>query len=85
MRPEYRLAHLMRGAWVEHEDPALLAAVVETLDGLTIDEITRDPRRVIGRVLRDPRTALRLAADAGMARRLYEAYTDRWEYDTATA
>ena len=81
MKAEYRLAHLMRGAWVEHEDPELLAAVAEALDGLTIDDITRRPHRVIRRVLGTPPVAARLVADGGMLGRLVDAYTDSWEYD----
>jgi len=81
MRSEFRLAHLMRGAWVEHEDPELLAAVAERLDGLTIDEVTRSPRAVVGRVLRSPGVAARLLSNGGMLERLYDAYRDRWEYE----
>jgi digeranylgeranylglycerophospholipid reductase len=80
MRSEYRLAHLMRGAWTEHEDPSLLAAVAEALDGLSVEDITRRPSKVVGRVLRRPATAARLVADRGMLRRCVDAYTDRWEY-----
>jgi digeranylgeranylglycerophospholipid reductase len=80
MKHEYRLAHLMRGAWVEHEDPHLLAGVAKALDGLTIDDVTRSPRRVVARVVRRPRVAARLVADRGMLRRFVDAYTDRWEY-----
>ena len=80
MRSEYRLAHLMRGAWVEHEDAELLAAVAGALDGLTIDEITRDPRRVLRRLLGRPAVAARLLASGGMVRRVIDAYTDAWEY-----
>ena len=85
MKAEYRLAHLLRGAWVEHEDPELLAAVAEALEGLTIDDITRRPRRVIRRVLRSPTVAARLLADGGMLERLVDAYTDSWEYDAASS
>ncbi|MFC4542674.1 NAD(P)/FAD-dependent oxidoreductase [Halosolutus amylolyticus] len=80
MQSEYRLAHLMRGAWVEHENPELLAAVAEALDGLTIDDITRRPATVIRRVVRRPTIAARLLSDGGMIRRLYDSYTDSWEY-----
>lgn len=82
MKSEYRLARLMRGAWVEHEDPQLLASVAEALEGLTIDDITRQPRRVIGRVIQHPVVATQLVADSGMLKRLLNAYTDTWEYDT---
>ena len=84
MKSEYRLAHLMRGAWVEHEDPQLLAAVAEALEGLTIDDITRSPARVIGRVARHPPTAFKLVSNSGMIKRVYEAYTDQWEYEVAS-
>lgn len=83
MKSEYRLAHLMRGAWVEHEDPELLAGVAEALEGLTIDDITRQPHRVIGRVLKHPGVATKLIADPGMIKRFVNAYTDTWEYSTA--
>ncbi len=80
MQPEYRLAHLMRGAWVEHEDPELLAAIIRTLDGLTVEALTRSPRRVAVRLLRHPTVVSSLLADSGMLSRLHEAYTDNWEY-----
>ncbi|OLZ39233.1 FAD-dependent oxidoreductase [Natrinema saccharevitans] len=80
MRSEYRLARLMRGAWVEHEDIDLLAAVTEALEGLTIDDVTRRPATVMRRVAGRPATALELISDAGMIRRVYESYTDSWEY-----
>ncbi|MFW6434973.1 MAG: NAD(P)/FAD-dependent oxidoreductase [Halovenus sp.] len=82
MRSEYRLAHLMRGAWIEHEDPELLAAVARALDGLTIDEITSNPQVVYRRLIRRPRVAARLVANRGMLRRFFDAYTDSWEYTT---
>ena len=82
MKSEYRLAHLMRGAWVEHEDPELLADVAEALDGLTIDDITRQPHRVIRRLLKRPITATELIANPGMIKRFANAYTDSWEYST---
>lgn len=85
LRDEFRLAHLMRGAWVEHEDPRLLAAVAESLDGLSIDEITRSPGAVVRRLLRHPRVTAQLLANRGMLERVYEAYTDRWEYTTHPA
>ncbi len=80
MTSEYRLAHLMRGAWIEHEDPELLAAVAEALDGLTIDDTTRRPGTVIRRIASRPTTAIRLVSDIGMIRRLYDSATDSWEY-----
>lgn len=80
MKEEYRLAHLMRGAWVEHEDPELLAAVAESLEGLTIEDITRNPSRVIAKILQRPLTAAKLVSDPGMVRRIYESYTDSWEF-----
>jgi digeranylgeranylglycerophospholipid reductase len=82
MKSEYRLARLMRGAWVEHEDPHLLASVAEALDGLSIDDITRQPQQVIWRIVRHPLVATQLIADPGMLKRLFDAYTDNWEYNT---
>ncbi len=84
MKSEYRLAHLMRGAWVEHESSELLANIAEALEGLTIEDITRSPPRVINRVARNPVTALKLVSDGGMLTRIYEAYTDKWEYGSTT-
>lgn len=84
MKSEYRLATLMRGAWVEHEDPDLLAAVAEALEGLTIEDITRSPKTVIQRVAKHPTTATRLISDPGMLSRFYRAYTDSWEYTEGT-
>lgn len=85
MKSEYRLARLMRGAWVEHEDPVLLAAVAEALEGLTIETITRSPRTVIGRLVRHPTVAARLVADRGMLGRILDAYTDTWEYQPSVS
>jgi len=82
MQSEYRLAHLMRGAWVEYEDTELLAAVAAALDGLTVDEITRQPATVFRRVMRQPMIAVKLVSDVGMLRRLCDAYTTSWEYTT---
>jgi len=82
MKSEYRLAHLMRGAWVEHENPKLLAAVAESLEGLTIDDITRQPKQVINRILLNPTVAAQLVLDRGMIKRLVDAYTDSWEYNS---
>lgn len=81
MKNEYRLAHLMRGAWAEHEDSELLAAVADQLSGLTIDEITRSPSRVLSRVVQNPTAAAKLAADTGMMSRAVQAYLDRWEFN----
>lgn len=83
MKSEYRLARLMRGAWVEHEDPQLLANVAESLEGLTIDDITRQPQRVIGRIIQHPVVATQLVADRQMIKRLFKSYTDNWEYNSA--
>ena len=83
MKSEYRLACLMRGAWVEHEDPELLAGVAEALEGLKIDDITRQPNRVIGRVLKHPKIATKLILNPGMIKRFANAYTGTWEYSTA--
>ena len=80
MRSEYRLAHLLRGVWMEFRDPALLAAIARTFDGLTIEEITRKPLTVYRRILRQPTLATRVLTNRGMLRRCIDAYTDSWEY-----
>ncbi|SER87929.1 NAD(P)/FAD-dependent oxidoreductase [Natrinema salaciae] len=82
MRSEYRLAHLMRGTWVEHEDPELLASIADALEGLTIDDVTRRPATVLRRIVSRPTTAIELFADAGMLGRIYGSYTDTWEYSS---
>ena len=83
MKSEYRLAHLMKGTWVEHHNPALLASVTDCLDGLTIDEITRNPNAVMGRLARQPAIAAHLVANRGMIRRIIDAYTNSGEYSTS--
>jgi digeranylgeranylglycerophospholipid reductase len=79
MRDEYRLAELMRGVWAERRDPETLAAVAAAMDGLTVDDVTRRPRRVLARVLRRPGLVADLLTP-GMVRRTVDVYTDRWEY-----
>ena len=80
MRSEYRLAHLLRGMWMEFRDPTLLAAVARAFDGLTIEEITRKPMVVYRRILRHPTLATQVLTNRGMLRRCIDAYTDSWEY-----
>jgi digeranylgeranylglycerophospholipid reductase len=80
MRSEYRLAGLMRGIWEETGRTDVVAAVVDAVDGLTVEEVTRRPHRVFARLARRPGLVATLATDAGMVRRVYDAYTDRWEY-----
>lgn len=84
MKREYRLAHLIRGMWLEHEDPELLADLLQALDGLTITQITREPRSVVARILRHPTLAVKLFTDRGMLRRCIDAYTDTWEYSVSS-
>ena len=80
MRAEYRLAHLLRGAWMEFRDPTLIAALARAIDGLTIEQVTRAPAAVYRRILRHPTLATRMLANPGMLRRCVDAYTDSWEY-----
>ena len=80
MQSEYRLAHLLRGTWMEFRDPALIAAIATAIDGMTIEEITRTPRAVYARLLRHPTIATKLLTNRGMLRRCIDAYTDSWEY-----
>lgn len=81
---EYRLATLMRGVWEETEEPALLAAVADAIDGLTVADATRHPRRVYARLAARPRLVSRLARVPGLRRRLLDGYRDRWEHDGVT-
>ncbi len=76
MQSEYRLAHLMRGIWVEHENLGLLVVVGETLHGPMIDDITRQPATVVPRLMSQPAAAAELISNAGMIRRIYESDTD---------
>lgn len=80
MRPEFRLGRLMRGVWTEHEDPALLAAVLDAVEGESVEAVTRRPATVARRLLRRPGVAARLLADRGMLRRVVDAYRDSWAY-----
>ena len=80
MQSEYRLAHLLRGAWMEFRDPTLIAAIARAIDNMTIEVITREPRGVYSRLLRHPTIATRILSNRGMLRRCIDAYTDSWEY-----
>ena len=79
-RPEYRLAHLIRGVLIEHEESRVVASLVGALDGITVHEITRSPLEVAKQLLRYPTVVARLFANRGMLRRLRRCYTDNWEY-----
>lgn len=81
MKAEYRLASLLRGVWEETEDPDLLAAVAEAIDGLTVEDVTRNPRLVYARILRHPDVLTQLLREPGIRKRLWHAYTDRWEFN----
>jgi digeranylgeranylglycerophospholipid reductase len=83
MRAEYRLATLMGGVWETTEDPELLASVARAIDGLSVEDVTRRPRRVMARIARRPRFLVRLLSVSGVRSRLFDAYTDTWEYDSA--
>ncbi|MFB6154317.1 MAG: NAD(P)/FAD-dependent oxidoreductase, partial [Haloferacaceae archaeon] len=80
MRSEYRLATLMRGVFAETDDPELIADVAAAIDGLTVADVTRRPRRVYARLVRHPRLLARLVSVPGLRRRLRDAYRDRWEF-----
>jgi digeranylgeranylglycerophospholipid reductase len=80
MRSEYRLAALMRGIWETTGSPELVADVVAAVDGLTVEEVTREPRRVLARLARRPGLVADVARRPAMLRRVVDAYADRWEY-----
>lgn len=79
MRSEYRLATLMLGVWETSEDPALMAAVTDAIDGLSVADVTRNPRRVAVRVAKRPRLAARLLSNPAFRRRIADAYRGRWD------
>jgi digeranylgeranylglycerophospholipid reductase len=81
MRAEYRLATLMRAVWETTEDPTLLAGVADAIDGLSVVDVSRHPRRVMARIARRPRLLARLLAVPAIRSRLVDAYTDTWEFD----
>lgn len=85
MKAEFRLARLMRGLLEETDDPDLLAAVAGAIDGLSVADVTRRPRRVYARFVRRPRLLGRLLAVPGLRRRFREGYRDRWEFGRAGA
>lgn len=78
MRPEYRLANLMRGVWDEHRDPRMIARLADAIDGLTVEDITRNPRRVLGRVALHPTVAARAVGAPGMVRRVVDTVRGNW-------
>lgn len=73
MNLEYRLSHLIQGAFIEHRDPQLFADVVTAIEGLTIEEITRKPSRVINRILNDADLTARLMGNGMMISRVVNA------------
>ena len=80
MRGEYRLAALMRGIWETTGSPEVVAEVVAAVDGLTVEEVTREPWAVLGRIARRPGLVATVARRPAMLRRVVDAYADRWEY-----
>lgn len=80
MVDEYRLATFMKGLWDAFEDPDLLAEAIDAVGGLSIEEVTREPRKVYAAIARRPRLAFRIARNAEMWSRAFRAYGGRWEY-----
>jgi digeranylgeranylglycerophospholipid reductase len=81
MRDEYRLAYLMRGVLEAHGDQHLVASLAESLDGLTITDVTRRPSVVLRRLSRRPGLTSKLLTDVGMVRRIVDAYRESWEFE----
>jgi digeranylgeranylglycerophospholipid reductase len=79
MRPEYLLAHVVRGV-LEARRPKLLGKILQATSGLDVEEADRVPRKVLIRLLRHPLLFARLCSSPSLLRRTYEAYTDQWEY-----
>lgn len=79
IRPEYLLAHVVRGI-LEARRPELLGKILRATSGLDVEEADRAPRKVLLRLLRHPLLFARLCSSPSLVRRIYEAYTDQWEY-----
>ncbi|WP_306061061.1 NAD(P)/FAD-dependent oxidoreductase [Natronococcus wangiae] len=79
LRSEHFLAHVVRGV-LEAGEPELLGDILDTVAGITIEDIDRSPRLALTRLLRRPTLFARLVAQPRVRRNAFEAYTDRWEY-----
>lgn len=81
LRPEYVLAYVISGV-LEAGDARLLGDIVETVDGIDIEDLDRSPWEVFLRFVRRPLVLTRLVSRPSILRRAYDAYFDRWEYQT---
>lgn len=81
-KSEYVLAAAMRAVWETTEDPDLLASVARSIDGLTVEAVTREPLSVASRIVRRPRTLARVLGSSEIIRRSLLAALDRWEYNS---
>ncbi|MFC6824654.1 NAD(P)/FAD-dependent oxidoreductase [Halopelagius fulvigenes] len=79
MRDEYRLAYVVRGA-LEDGRPDILGGVMDAVSGIDVEDVDREPRYAVSRLLRRPVLLAKLAANRTMRSRLVDAYTDDWEY-----
>lgn len=80
MKSEYLIAAVIRGVMEESGDTELLAALADAVDGLTVSEITREPDRLLTRLMTRPRLLVRLLRIPGIRARFRDAYHDRWEF-----
>ncbi|QLG62099.1 NAD(P)/FAD-dependent oxidoreductase [Halorarum salinum] len=83
LRPEYFLAHVVRGV-LEVGEATLLGDVLEAVAGIDIEDVDRSPRLALARLARRPALLARLVTRPWILRRVFDAYTDRWEYRRAT-
>ena len=79
MRPEYLLAHVVRGV-LESNRPYLLGEILAAVSGLDVEDADRAPKHVLFRLLRHPVVFARLLSTPSILQRVYDAYTNDWEY-----
>ncbi len=78
MRPEYRLAYLVRGI-LESKNPELLGDILTAVTSLDAEDADRSPHAVVNRLIRHPILLGRLIAQPEVRRRGYNAYINRWK------
>ncbi|MDS0243862.1 MULTISPECIES: NAD(P)/FAD-dependent oxidoreductase [unclassified Haloferax] len=81
MRGEYLLAHVVREL-LESGDVSLLGSVLDAVSGIDVEAADRGPRIVLDRLIEHPLLCARLICRPATLRRIYDTYTDHWEYTT---
>lgn len=83
LRDEYRLACVVRGALADGR-PDILSGVMQALSGIDVEDVDRNPRYAVARIVRHPRLVAKVLGSKTMRRRLYRAWTEDWEYRRPT-